>query len=75
MISTVSLCIHVKRVKGVLQMGKAVSMFRDKGSNTASKPKNERNVVWKGPPEVIHASIWLKVRLLPKEGQVSYGFI
>lgn len=73
MISTVSLCIHVKCVKGVLQMEKAVSMFRDKCSSSASKSKNEINVVWKGPPEVIHSSIWLKVRLLPKQGQISHG--
>lgn len=72
MISTVSLCIHVK---GVLQMEKAVSMLRDKCSSAASKSKNERNVVWKGPPEVIHSSNRLKVRLLPKQGQASNGFI
>lgn len=75
MISRVSLCIRVKCVKGVLQMEKAVSMFRDKCSSAASKSKNERKVVCKGPLEVIHSSIQIKVSLLPKQGQVSHGFI
>lgn len=74
MISIVSLCIHVKRVKGLLQMEKAVGMIPDKCSRAASKSKNERNVVQEGPPEVIYYSIWLKV-LLPKQGQVSHGFV
>ena len=60
MISTVSFCIHVKCVKGLLQMEKAVGIFLDKCSCAASEPKNEINVVWQGPPEVIHSSIRLK---------------
>jgi len=45
MISTVSFCIHVKCVKGLLQMEKAVGIFLDKCSCAASEPKNEINVV------------------------------
>lgn len=58
--STVSLYIHVKCAKGLLQMEEVVGTFPDKCSHAASKSKHERNVVWKRPPEVNHSSIQLK---------------
>lgn len=62
MISTVSLCIHTKYVKGDWQMGKAISMFHDKCCSFKIKLMFGRDLQKSSTP-----AYGIKFRLLPKQ--------